>query len=193
MNMSKKRQTLIVICECALMVALATIFDLVLKFASWPNGGSISACAIPIVFLSYRRGWKWGLAGGFVLSGIQMLLSFWAPPSKTFFAFLLVILLDYLIAFTVLGAAELFAMPFKNKRVGYGIGAFAVSFLRFLCSFFSGILIWPVPDGVDAPRYIYSLTYNGGYMIPNAILTTVIIVALCIFLDPKTLRKPKKD
>lgn len=189
----KRHQSILILCECALMVALAVILDLALRFAQWPNGGSVSACAIPIVFLSYRRGWKWGLVSGFVLSAVQMALGFWAPPARTFLAFLAVVLLDYVIAFTVLGAADLFAKLFRNRLFGYGFGAFTVSLLRFVCSFLSGLLIWPVPEDVDMPHYLYSLVYNGGYMIPNAIIATAAIVFLCIFLDPKTLRKPKKD
>lgn len=189
----KKHQTLLILCECALMVALAVILDLALRFAQWPNGGSVSACAIPIIFLSYRRGWKWGLVSGFVLSGVQMALGFWAPPARTFLAFLAVVFLDYILAFTVLGAAELFAKPFRHKIFAYGFGAFTVSMLRFACSFFSGLLIWPVPDGIGMPHYLYSLVYNGGYMIPNALITTAAIIFLCLLIDPKTLRKPKKD
>jgi thiamine transporter ThiT len=40
--------------------------------------------------------------------------------------------------------------------------------------------------------WVYSLTYNGSYMIPNAILTTVLIVALCLAVDPTTMRPMKR-
>ena len=102
-------------------------------------------------------------------------------------------MLDYVIAFTVLGAADLFTKPFSNKLVGYTVGALAVTFIRFLCSFLSGVLIWGsyAPEG--QPVWLYSLTYNGGYMIPNMILTAVIILVLCVAIDPKTLRRPQKE
>ena len=38
----------------------------------------------------------------------------------------------------------------------------------------------------------YSLTYNGSYMLPNAVLAGVLIVVLCAAVDPKTLRPYKK-
>ena len=190
---SMQKTTLLSMCECALMVALAVILDLALHFLSWPNGGSVSACAVPLLFFSYRRGWKWGLCGGLVFSGIQMLLGFWAPPARTFLAFLGVVLLDYVIAFTVLGLGDLFAKPFRRRLVGYGFGAFAVCLLRFVCSFVSGMLIWPVPEDTALPQFWYSLLYNGGYMLPNTIISVAAILLLCAFLDPKTLRKPVKE
>ena len=51
-------------------------------------------------------------------------------------------------------------------------------FGRFLCSFASGILIWGeyAPEG--QPVWLYSLTYNGGYMLPELIITVAAAVLL---------------
>ncbi len=185
---TSKTRTLV---ECALMIAIAIVLDL-LPFPSWPNGGSVSVSAVPIVFLSYRHGSRWGLLTGAAYCGIQMLTGFYAPPAGTFGALILCILLDYVLAFAVFGVADLFAKPFRNKTVGYTFGAMAVTFIRFVCSFLSGILLWGsyAPEG--QPVWLYSLTYNGGYMIPNMILTGVIIAVLCTAINPKTLKKPVK-
>ena len=98
----------------------------------------------------------------------------------------------YVLAFALFGIADLFSRPFSKKIVGYTVGAMVVTFIRFVCSFLSGILLWGsyAPEG--QPVWLYSLTYNGGYMIPNMILTGVIIAVLCAAIDPKTLRKPIK-
>ena len=69
--------------ECALMVALAFVLDLI-PLPKWPNGGSVSISAVPIVFLSYRLGWGWGLGAGVVYSALQMILGFYPPPSGSF-------------------------------------------------------------------------------------------------------------
>ena len=45
----------------------------------------------------------------------------------------------------------------------------------------------------DGGAWLFSLTYNGGYMLPNAILTGVLTVLLCALLDPVTLRRMKKS
>ena len=76
---------------------------------------------------------------------------------------------------------------------GFGAGAFLVNLARFVCSFLSGWIIWGsyAPEG--QPAWLYSLLYNGGYMLPNALICTVVIVVLCMLVDPKTLRPMKLD
>ena len=178
--------------ECALMVALAIVLDLI-PMPKWPNGGSLSIAAVPIIFISYRHGLLWGLSSGLVYSVVQMITGFYPPPAGTFLGYVGVVLLDYVLAFTAFGLADLFAKPFgRHRLVGYGVGAICVNLLRFLCSFLSGWIIWGVyaPEG-QAP-WLYSLLYNGGYMLPNAILCAVVIVLLCTFVNPKTLRPTKK-
>ena len=178
--------------ECALMVALAIVLDLI-PMPKWPNGGSLSIAAVPIIFISYRHGLLWGLSSGLVYSVVQMITGFYPPPAGTFLGYVGVVLLDYVLAFTAFGLADLFAKPFgRHRLVGYGIGAICVNLLRFLCSFLSGWIIWGVyaPEG-QAP-WLYSLLYNGGYMLPNAILCAVVIVLLCTFVNPKTLRATKR-
>ena len=87
------------------------------------------------------------------------------------------ILLDYVLAFTLLGLAGAIAKPFKNRLVGVAVGTAAVCGIRFLCSFLSGVLIWGnLSDGL--PAWTYSLTYNGSYMLPETILTTVAAVLI---------------
>ena len=107
-TLSKRRETVRKMVECALLVAVAVVIDL-LPFPKWPQGGSVSLCMIPIVFCSYRNGAKWGLAAGFVLSCVQMIMGFYVPPANTVWAIILCVLLDYVIAFTALGSADIFA------------------------------------------------------------------------------------
>ena len=169
-----KTRTLV---ECALMIALGTVLANI-KIFEMPNGGSITLFSmVPFILVSFRHGVKWGLFTGFVNSLLQMLLGFWAPPTPTFIYFLGEILLDYLVAFMVLGTAEFFARPFKNRMVGVAVGTAIAGFLRFMCSFLSGVLIWGnLSDGL--PAWTYSLTYNGSYMLPETILTTVAAVLI---------------
>lgn len=176
-----------ILVESALMIALATILEL-LPFPSWPHGGSISVSMVPILYLSFRHGIKWGLLSSLVYSIIQMITGFYAPPAGTIFAFFLCVMLDYVIAFGVLGLADIFTKPFKKKILGYGVGSFVVIFARFVCHFLSGMLIWQSYATEGQPIWLYSLTVNGGYMIPNMFLDTALIVLLCLALNPKTLK-----
>ena len=188
---SNSSQHIRALVECALMVALAVVLDLI-PMPKWPNGGSLSIAAVPIIYISYRRGLGWGLASGLVYSVIKLITDWYAPPAGTLLATGLCVLLDYLLAFTAFGLADLFAKNRANKLVGYGVGAAAVNLIRFLCSFLSGWILWGsyAPEG--QPAWLYSLVYNAGYMLPNAVLCAVIIVLLCALVDPKTLRPMKK-
>lgn len=91
-----------------IMVALGTVLSFIKPF-DLPYGGSITLCSmLPIMFYGYRCGPKWGLAAGFVFSVLQLL--FGLDDLKGISALMVVgsILLDYLLAFTVLGLAGMF-------------------------------------------------------------------------------------
>ena len=176
--MSKSYSKTRILVECALMIAVGTVLSNI-KFFTLPNGGSVTALSmLPFVLVSFRHGIKWGLFTGLVNGCLQMLLGFYAPPTPTFLYFVGEVLLDYILAFMALGLAELFAHPFKNRMVGVAVGTFAAGFLRFLCSFLSGVLIWGnLSEGIGA--WTYSLVYNGSYMLPETLITMVAAVLLC--------------
>lgn len=188
---NKKSQTLVPLVEGAVMVALAFVLDLI-PIPHWPQGGSISLTMIPIAYYSLRRGPRWGLLAGLVNAAVQLIGGWDPPPANTLLAFVGCMLLDYLIAYAVIGLAGCFSgISKKRPIVGYTVGTFVVCMVRFACSVLSGALIWDAytPEGMSP--FWYSLTYNGSYMIPNALLTTFIVAALCLALDPKTLRPMK--
>ena len=199
MKTKNTRKNVLALVETAMMVALAVGLELLCKFlpSPWAYGGSISLGAIPIIYLSYRRGSKWGLSAGFVYSCVQMLLGFYVPPANTFIAIVLCVLLDYVLAFSLLGLAGAFAAPFERSEkpaarlTGYVVGAIGASTLRFVCSFLSGVVLWDsyAPEGMNV--WIYSLVYNGSYMLGNAAIAAVVLFLLCAAVDPKTLRPMK--
>ncbi len=193
---NKFLQTLLALVEGGMMLAIAYVLDYLcglLPF-QFPYGGSISISVLPLVYYSFRRGTKWAVGAGLVFSALQMILGWYPPPANTLWAAALCVLLDYVVAFAVVGFADLFAKLFgKHRTVGYAVGAFSVCFLRFVSSYVSGIVLYGsyAPEGM--PVWLYSLLYNGGYMLPNAVLITVLSVALCIAVDPKTLRPMKRE
>ena len=175
--MSKTYSKTRILVECALMIAIGTVLSNI-KFFTLPNGGSVTLLSmLPFVLVSFRHGVKWGLFTGFVNSLLQMLLGFYAPPAPGLLPLVGMILLDYVLAFTLLGLACAIAKPFSNKLVGVGVGTAVVCFIRFMCSFLSGVLIWGnLSDGL--PAWTYSLTYNGSYMLPETIMTTIAAVLI---------------
>ena len=165
--------------EGALMIAMAYVLSMI-KFFELPQGGSITLEMLPLVVMGLRNGTKWGCFTGFVHGLLQMILGFSnVMYCATLIAQLGCILLDYLLAFTVLGLAPAVASLFKgNKVVGATIGAIVAGLLRFLCSFLSGWLLWGsyAPEGMSA--VVYSFAYNASYMIPDIIILAIIIAIL---------------
>ena len=176
MNISPKTRVLV---EGALMIAMATVLSYI-KILNMPQGGAITLEMIPLVVMGIRHGVKPGCFTGFVHGLLQMILGFSnVLYCQTLAAQIGCILLDYLLAFTVLGLAGFFGNMFgKNKLVGYTVGSIIAGLLRFLCSFLSGWLLWGdyAPEGMNVAWY--SLTYNGAYMIPDIIIVAVVVAVL---------------
>ena len=175
--MSKTYSKTRILVECALMIALGTVLANI-KIYELANGGSVTLFSmVPFILVSFRHGAKWGLFTGFVNSLLQMLLGFYAPPAPGLLPLFGMIMLDYVLAFSLLGLACVFAKPFKNRLLGVAVGSAVVCLIRFLCSFLSGVLIWGnLNDGL--PTWTYSLGYNASYMLPETVLTVVAVVLL---------------
>ena len=167
-----------ILVEGALMIALSTVLSMI-QIPLMPHGGSITLFSmVPILVMSYRHGAKWGIMTAFVNSLIQLVQGLGnLAYCQTLTAQVGCVLLDYLLAFTVLGFACLIAKPFRSRTVGVGVSAFVVCLLRFLCSFLSGVLVWGnLNEGLSA--WTYSLVYNASYMLPETLLTVVAAVLL---------------
>ena len=175
--------------ECALMIAVGTVLAQI-KIFTMPYGGSVTLVSmLPFILVSFRHGVKWGLFTGFINGLLQLITDFYAPPSGTLTALVAMILLDYLLAFMALGLAQGFAKPFKNRLTGVAVGTATVCFLRFICSFLSGALLWGSYQSyyewaAGLSVWEYSFIYNGTYMLPELIITSI-CACLLVKLAPQ--------
>ena len=183
-NTDKSRMSTRVMSEGAMMIALATVLSLI-KLWEMPYGGSVTMFSmLPIVLMSYRHGPKWGLFTAFTHSILQLIMGIKnVGYCATIGAQIACILLDYTFAFSVLGLASLFSKPFKNRTVGVCLGTAIVGALRFFCHFLSGIFLWGSYQPTDGwisklPTWLYSIVYNGMYMLPEVIITVIGAVLL---------------
>ena len=154
------------LCEGALMVALAFVLSFV-KLYQLPNGGSLTPAMFPILFFALRWGLGRGLAAGFIFGLLQLIFDgayAWGWQSMV---------LDYLLAFTPLGLAGLF----RNKAWGIFPGTVLGCMGRYLVHHISGVTIYRIIQPTSIPGFgtfdnphLYSLVYNGVYMIPNMLL-----------------------
>lgn len=146
----------------ALCIALAFVLSYI-KIYELPNGGSITpASMLPILLFAYIYGPVKGLLVAFAFSLLQMTQGLYVVHWAQF-------LLDYVFAFTVLGAAGFFRRNFIS-------GIVAGTLLRYLCAFLSGAIFFAeyAPEGQGA--ILYSLLYNGSYMLPEILICIGIVL-----------------
>ena len=173
-----------ILVEGAVMVALATILSY-LRIVKFPWGGAITVLSmLPIVVFALRYGVKRGAAVSLVYALIQLgqgiLVDGLLGWGLTVPMLLACIFLDYVGAFGVLCVAG----AFGNKKWGAIIGGTVLAlFLRFLMHYVSGVVIFhsfgELWDGFSTDNtWLYSLLYNGAYMLPEIVFTTIGATAL---------------
>lgn len=185
MEVKSKINTTRRLTETAVMIALATALSY-FSVGNLPFGGSITAFSqVPIIVIGYRYGVKWGALTGVIHGILQMLLQGLGNFAyvKGIVAYLILIFADYVFAFMVLGiGGGLFKNIIKNQAVALGLGAVVASVLRYLCHFVSGATIWKEYAG-DQPVWLYSITYNATYMVPELIISVIGVVLLAVLID----------
>ena len=197
----KKSNTLLIV-EGAMMLALAIVLSLITPFKKLlPFGGSITLVSmLPICLFSIKHGVLRGLGVSFLFAlfqffqGIQEGLFGWGLTAGML---TVCILLDYLLAYTVIGFAGVFR---KKGLSGWIAGTVLALVLRFICHFLSGVYvfastgkIWDGLDFVAENKYIYSLFYNGAYMLPEIVLTVLAAVILYSVKPIRSLLTPKSS
>ena len=173
-----------ILVECAMLLALGTVLSFV-KLIDLPYGGSVTmASAMPLVILAYRHGWKWGLGSGLAWAVIQQLTGLSSLSHfTTWQSILAVILLDYIIAFALVGLAGIFRSWVKNGAVSMMAGGLLFSVLRYLCHVISGCTVWAGLSIPDEAALLYSLSYNATYMVPETVILLLTLGYLGAALD----------
>ena len=208
------------ITESAMLLAVAIVLELISKMfiPEMPFGGQITLVSmLPVVLISYRHGVKWGLLAGVAYALLEM-----AIGAKTVAAAfqpgyfgdnvmllnaLIMCVLDYLVAFTVLGIGGCFRNKIQNNGLGLMCGSLAALSARYITHVASGYILFAgwaewffTQDGFpawgaglvsalspDMLGFVYSLVYNGMYMVPEMIITAV--VALLLARIPRIVAK----
>ncbi len=205
MSSSEKNRRLV---ETAILIAMAIVLEFVSKLFPFqlPFGGGITIVSmLPLVMISMRHGVKWGLFSAFVYSLLQMATGhatmtayFIGEEAMSLGNALLITFIDYILAFTVLGFGGIFMNKIKSTTLAMALGSVFAIGLRYIAHIISGFLFWGsyaewffTQDGMgdfggwflDAfsgktLAFVYSIIYNGTYMIPEIILTTLAVIAL---------------
>ena len=197
--------------ESAMLLSVAIVLELVSKMIipEMPFGGQVTMVSmLPVVLISYRHGVRWGLTAGFGYALIEM-----AIGTKTVAAAfqpgyfgdgtmivnaLIMCVLDYLVAFTVLGLGGMFRNTVKAPGMALSLGAIVALGARYIAHIASGYILFSgwaewfftqegfpawgagLVESLSAEMlgFVYSLVYNGMYMVPEIILTAIVAVFL---------------
>ena len=136
-----------------------------IKFARLPMGGSITLFSMLfIVLIGYWYGAKAGLLTGFAYGLLQFVLDpvFYSPVQ---------LLVDYPLAFGALGLSGFFGKKKHGLLIGYIAGVLG----RYFFAVLSGIVFFGhyAPEGT--PVLVYSLSYNATYIVPEAVVTIILL------------------
>ena len=194
--MNEKRKTNVVkLTECAVMLALATVLSFI-KIIQMPMGGSVTLCSmLPIMLIGIKYGNRTGGAVGFMYGLIQLISDL--PGGNVFYASMsagvaiIIALFDYIVPFTAIGFAGMLRKIRTDKipELGSYAGVVAVVVIRFCCHFITGFSVWGqwAPEGMG--KYMYSLIYNGTYLLPELGITLVVAIILLQLPQVKKLLK----
>jgi len=196
----------------AMMLAMATVLALVcayIPFLNLPFGGGFTvASMLPIVLISYMYGLKWGFFVSFTYSCIQIIMdlvlgkgstiiALFTPSSEDYMGLwvaVAILVIDYLVAYTVLGLGGIFRNRLKSKTVAIVLGVVVALGARYLCHIVSGYIFygaWAEWFFTQEGFYrigawvldvfhgkilslVYSIFYNGLFMIPEIVITAVV-------------------
>ncbi len=165
---TKKNESIRVLVETALLIAMALILGEV-KLFKMPLGGSVHPAAmLPLVLIGLRHGPKWGFVGYFAYSLLHMVIG--GLEGLTLWS----VLLDYVLAYTFIGLTGLF----KGKKNGLWYAMPVAAAVRFVFSYIAGVTIWAeyTPEGWNP--WIYSLAYQMAYLLPELALMFLVAFAM---------------
>ena len=166
----------------AVMIALSLVLSMV-KIYELPLGGSITLLSmLPVATIAICYGTKWGLITSSLYAALQIFvdLAKLMGYGMTPLTWIGCLLFDYILAYGALGLAGIFR---KRGTPGMCLGVTVALVVRFISHFISGAIVFAVfcPDGWNV--YLYSLAYNGSYMLPELIIT--VIGAILLFRLPQ--------
>lgn len=155
------------VAEMGVMIALAAVLHLV-KLWEMPQGGSITlGTMVPLYLVALRRG---PLVGA-ITGAIYGILEGWIISGGRFFYHPAQVILDYPLAFGLLGVAGFFP---KSPAFGVTLGAA----LRYLAHVLSGVVFFAQYAPKGQPIWLYSLGYNITFLGPDfavAIVLTLMV------------------
>lgn len=165
--------------EAGIMLALSIVLSRVVIYRA-PQGGSVTAGSmIPILLFALRWGLGPGVITGIAFGGLKLILGGYVfSPIQA--------ILEYPIAYGFLGLAGIFfsSIDFNAKDKlnirAYGkiiSSIFLAITGRFICHLLAGVIFFGEYAGAQNP-WIYSAIYQSTYLVPEFIISAIILSLL---------------
>ncbi|MGN1234789.1 MAG: energy-coupled thiamine transporter ThiT [Christensenellaceae bacterium] len=145
-----------------------------IRLVKMPQGGSITiASLLPLMLYAYMFGTKKGVFAGVAYGILQAFQDCYILHPAQF-------LLDYPLAFACIGLAGIFAQSkaLKLPQLRFACGAVVAGLGRFVMHFLSGIFAFGMWAPEGTPVWLYSLTYQAAYVLPDIAIAIVVGVLL---------------
>ncbi len=153
--------------EAGITLAMAFVLNRII-ILPMPYGGSITAGGmVPLLVYAFR----WGGLRGMLVCAIYGVLDL---VTGGHYYHWFSILFDYPIAFGAIGLAGFFG----KKTVGLAIGTLVGLTGRFLCHVLSGVVAFAEYAPKGQSPLVYSILYNGAYMLPELVISFVLVFLL---------------
>jgi thiamine transporter len=168
------------IVNIALMLGLAIILHQI-RLYHMPHGGSITLGGmVPLLLLAYRYGPGIGALGGFLFGLINMI-------QDPYILHPVQVLFDYPLPYMAMGLAGLFPQRILP-------GTALAFFTRLICHVISGVVFFASFAPAGQSPLVYSLIFNGTYLVPEFIICAVILrllplERLLVAMDPQSPRR----
>ena len=180
----KQKTKIITMAEIAIFASIGFILDLLASLYSgfFVNGGSISFAMIAVVIISYRRGSLAGVCCGLIMGLLDLTDGFYTY-AETWYESILQIGMDYIFTYMIIGIVALAKPLIKkfNYVLVITVSTVVGGLLKYISHFLSGILYWPeFPGQPILERSLYSLLYNGSYMLPSIIISAIVVSLMAI-------------
>lgn len=150
----------------AVLIALSFVLNNFAPHFQLPYGGSVTLFSMFVLyFIGYCYGPRVGILAGMAYGLLNLLVS---PVAY----YPIQIVLDYFLAFGMIGAGSLLRKTKNGIITGYLVGVFG----RFIASFLSGVIFFAMYAPEAYTPVTWSIVYNGSYMGAEAVLTVVVLM-----------------
>ncbi|MBP5261473.1 MAG: energy-coupled thiamine transporter ThiT [Clostridiales bacterium] len=192
MSNTSNKERILTIASGGISLALGFVLSKLVLF-EMPMGGSVTpASTLPIIVFGMAFGPFWAFVVAIIFSMLQLIGGYLMTPFQ--------VLLDYILGYAMLGLCGFAGLPsakrtaisnplkrFSSANLIKAVIFFIVAYVaRWFCSVLSGVIFYAeyAPEGMNP--WIYSMTYNGGFLAADLGIVLAVMIILYFVLKPRS-------